>query len=145
MAQADSNISTPAFVDPTRRRFLSQAAGVAAGGTVLALATIPPASAGALDGDLRQAADDLAATDLAIAAIFKTFGDDAEDREDYLKLEEQRDDCIAVLIEVQAASMVGIQAKASALRLKTMIEDYDQHQQIAVSLADDLVGLDHLG
>jgi hypothetical protein len=29
----------------TRRRFLSQAAGVAAGGAVLALATIPPASA----------------------------------------------------------------------------------------------------
>jgi len=32
-------------VDPTRRRFLSQAAGVAAGGAVLTLATIPPASA----------------------------------------------------------------------------------------------------
>jgi hypothetical protein len=29
-------------VDSTRRRFLSQAAGVAAGGTVLALATVPP-------------------------------------------------------------------------------------------------------
>jgi hypothetical protein len=29
-------------VDPTRRRFLSQAAGVAARGTALALATIPP-------------------------------------------------------------------------------------------------------
>ncbi len=29
----------------TRRRFLSRAAGVAAGGAVLALATIPPASA----------------------------------------------------------------------------------------------------
>jgi len=39
MAQADSNISTTAPVDSTRRRFLSQAAGVAAGGTVLALAT----------------------------------------------------------------------------------------------------------
>jgi hypothetical protein len=41
-------------VDPTRRLFLTQAAGIAAGGTVLALATIPPASvlaapAGALD------------------------------------------------------------------------------------------------
>jgi len=32
-------------VDETRRRFLSQAAGLAAGGTALALATIPPASA----------------------------------------------------------------------------------------------------
>jgi hypothetical protein len=32
---------------PSRRRFLHQAAGVAAGGTVLAMATIPPMSAGA--------------------------------------------------------------------------------------------------
>ena len=39
MAQADSNISILASVDPTRRRFLSNAAGVAAGGAVLALAT----------------------------------------------------------------------------------------------------------
>jgi len=37
MAQANSNNSITASVDPTRRRFLSQAAGVAAGGTVLAL------------------------------------------------------------------------------------------------------------
>jgi hypothetical protein len=45
MAQANSNNSITAPVDPTRRRFLSQAASVAAGGTVLALATIPPAPA----------------------------------------------------------------------------------------------------
>jgi hypothetical protein len=49
-------LARPLFppVDSTRRRFLSQAAGVATGGTVLALATIPPgaslaAPAGALD------------------------------------------------------------------------------------------------
>jgi hypothetical protein len=57
MAQADSVHSTPPTntpisqihpVDaPSRRRFLSTAAGIAAGGTVLALATIPPASAAA--------------------------------------------------------------------------------------------------
>ena len=47
MAQADSTISISAPVIPTRRRFLSQAAGVAAGGTVLALAATPPASAAA--------------------------------------------------------------------------------------------------
>lgn len=37
--------SRPMFppVDPTRRRFLTQAAGAAAGGTVLALATVSPA------------------------------------------------------------------------------------------------------
>jgi hypothetical protein len=45
MAQVDSENSTALPADPTRRRFLSNAAGVAAGGTVLALATIPPAPA----------------------------------------------------------------------------------------------------
>jgi hypothetical protein len=52
MAKADSVLSTPptntpiSQVDATsRRRFLSNAAGIAAGGTVLALATIPPAPA----------------------------------------------------------------------------------------------------
>jgi hypothetical protein len=43
MAQATSDNSITAPVVSTRRRFLSQAAGVAAGGTALALATIPPA------------------------------------------------------------------------------------------------------
>ena len=54
MAQANINNSTSMPVDQTRRRFLSRAAGVAAGGAALALATIPPAPAvgapaGALD------------------------------------------------------------------------------------------------
>jgi hypothetical protein len=45
MAQVDSKNTTAAPVDQTRRRFLSQAAGVAAGSAALALATIPPALA----------------------------------------------------------------------------------------------------
>jgi hypothetical protein len=52
MIQADRVHSTPPTNTtisrndtPSRRSFLSQAAGVAAGGTVLALATIPPAPA----------------------------------------------------------------------------------------------------
>lgn len=45
MPQANSDNSTLMPAAQSRRRFLSQAAGVAAGGTVLALATIPPASA----------------------------------------------------------------------------------------------------
>ena len=138
-------IERPMFppIAPTRRRFLSQAAGVAAGGTVLALAALPPASAGADDGALRLAFENLVATDAAIAGLYKTFGDDADSREDYAELEEKRDECIATLVDVPASSMAGIQAKAAALRLKLMIEDCDQHQQIAVSLADDLVCLDH--
>jgi hypothetical protein len=45
MAQVDSENSTSMTAVSTRRRFLSQAASVAAGGTVLALAP-PPALAG---------------------------------------------------------------------------------------------------
>jgi hypothetical protein len=52
MSQADSTNSTPMPAAATRRRFLSQAAGVAAGGTVLALATIPPVSAVAVPAGL---------------------------------------------------------------------------------------------
>jgi hypothetical protein len=50
MAKADSVHSTPPTntpIDPSRRRFLSQAAGIAAGGTVLALTMIEPAPAAA--------------------------------------------------------------------------------------------------
>jgi hypothetical protein len=48
MTQADSVHSTPPTnTSATRRRFLSQSAGMAAGGAVLALATIPLASASA--------------------------------------------------------------------------------------------------
>jgi hypothetical protein len=54
MAQVNSENSTSMPVVQSRRRFLSHTAGVAAGRTVLALATIPPgaaltAPAGALD------------------------------------------------------------------------------------------------
>jgi len=45
MAQVNSENSTSMPVDQTRRRFLSQAAGVAAGSAALAMATIPPALA----------------------------------------------------------------------------------------------------
>jgi hypothetical protein len=45
MAQVDSENTTAMPVVSTRRRFLSQAAGVAAGGTALALVAIPPAPA----------------------------------------------------------------------------------------------------
>ena len=46
MQEADSVHSTPPInTSATRRRFLSQSAGLAAGGAILALATIPPAAA----------------------------------------------------------------------------------------------------
>jgi hypothetical protein len=45
MAQVDSKNTTAAPADQTRRRFLSGAAGIAAGGTALALASLPASAA----------------------------------------------------------------------------------------------------
>jgi hypothetical protein len=50
-----------------------------------------------------------------------------------------RDDAIATLITVRASSTAGIMAKASALQLKVLFEDHERHQEIALSLADDLI------
>jgi hypothetical protein len=52
MAQANSNNSITAAAVPSRRLFLSQAAGLAAGGTALALATVTPTPAAADDSAL---------------------------------------------------------------------------------------------
>ena len=78
MAQADSNISTTAPVDSTRRRFLSQAAGVAAGGTVLALATITPgpstaAPATPLDASKASHPPEVSNPDAEIVAAGRAF------------------------------------------------------------------------
>jgi hypothetical protein len=91
------------------------------------------------DEELVQAAYDLPATDQALRDLCKTFGDDADEREDYLALEDRRDEIIATLITVSAKSMTGIQAKSVCVRLRTLIEDYERHRQVAVSLADDLL------
>jgi hypothetical protein len=98
-----------------------------------------PFDQGALDIELVQAAHDLQAVDQALGNLCRKFGDDADSREEYLALEARRDEHIATLITVPARSTAGVQAKAASVRLKALIEDYDQHQQVAVSLADDLV------
>lgn len=100
-----------------------------------------PANWPEIDGELRKAFEDLVAADAEIAKLHTTYGDDADSREEYLTAEEKRNNSIETLITVPASSMVGIQAKASALRLKVMFEDFESHQQIAVSLADDLACL----
>jgi hypothetical protein len=67
--------------------------------------------------------------------------DEADGRDDYRALEDRRNENIATLVTIQAKSAAGIQAKAASLQLRAMIADQDQHQQISVSLADDLVAL----
>jgi hypothetical protein len=69
MAQVNSENSTDAPVVQSRRRFLSQAAGVAAGGTVLALATIPPVSAVAAPASPLDAANASPALRAAVIAL----------------------------------------------------------------------------
>jgi hypothetical protein len=69
MAQADSNNSTRAPIDSTRRGFLSQAAGLA-GGTALALAIPTPPAAAVSDPvfDLIEAHRKIDATVNAVVA-----------------------------------------------------------------------------
>lgn len=85
-----------------------------------------------------QAARDLQATDQAIRDLHDKFGDDADSRADYHAREHERDGHIATLVAVPALGAPGVQAKAAVLRLRTLIEDYDRHQDVAVSLADDI-------
>jgi hypothetical protein len=93
------------------------------------------------DLELQRAYEDLQAADAAITALHKDFGDEADSREDYGEEEELRDACIEALISQPAWCIDGLQSKASALLLRVMIEDYDSHQQIACSLAEDIVRL----
>jgi hypothetical protein len=127
-------IERPMFppVDPTRRHFLS----VAAAGAMSIAAVSSIAFPVEADAELVRAAQDLAAIDQAFEDLYCTHGRDA----DCLPLGVRRNENIGTLITIQAKSAAGIQAKAASLQLRAMIADQDQHQQIAVSLADDLVG-----
>ena len=93
------------------------------------------------DGELRQASNDLVEIDAAIERLHKKYGDDADSRGDYHELEARRDDAIGTLSSVPASLMIGIKAKASALQLDELVIDFESHQEIAVSLADDLIAL----
>src|ERR1019366_6177650 len=70
MAQADSKNSTTAPVDQTRRGFLSNAASIAAGGTVLAMATTHPAPAIASQRVPDPIMDAIEAHRAAMAAVY---------------------------------------------------------------------------
>lgn len=111
-----------------------------------AVPTVSPALASPdeADRELVQAAALLSATDEAIERMHQDHAasgaiGDADEKPEYAALEDSRDEHIATLITVPATSSAGIRAKATAIRSTRTIEDYDQHQQIAVSLADDLV------
>jgi len=101
-----------------------------------------PANWPEVDGELRQAFEDLVTADSDIDRIHNEHGDEADSRDDYAATNEKRNDSIYTLITVAASSMVGIQAKATALRLRRTFEDFESHQSIALSLADDIASSD---
>jgi hypothetical protein len=132
-------------VSVTRRSLMNSLVALPIVAALPVAAPAMPSTAAAdqstLDAELVQAVHDLQAADRGISDLHDRFGDDADSREDYSALEDRRNEHIATLITVPAKSMTGIQVKAVCVRWRTLIEDYDQHQQVAVSLADDLVQL----
>ena len=135
MAQVDSENSTALPADPTRRRFLSNAAGVAAGGAVLALATIPPAPASAapaspLDPVFALIAEKRAA-DVAHDKAIDTYGefDNRRDRSSDAAIEAWENSAAAChyanevdwkLATTLPTTLAGV---AAVLRLANQIED----------------------
>ncbi|PAY05433.1 hypothetical protein CK489_29050 [Bradyrhizobium sp. UFLA03-84] len=100
-----------------------------------------PANWPEVDGDLRQAVEDMKAHTAAIDRLHRLHGDDADSRDDYAQLEALRDDCITTLIERGALSMVGVLAKATALQQRELLADPERHPRVALSLASDLARL----
>ena len=161
MAQVDSENSTAMPADPTRRSFLSTAAGVAAGSTVLALATIPtalataapaglagPGDAPEVDGEvyeemLTNAYDEIVSQDAKIEEYHIAISDDDErcELQGYLDAEDARSAAIVRLCEIPAGSWRGARAKAAALMMPQIREDDDCAGYLGQSLADDVLRL----
>jgi hypothetical protein len=100
MAQADSNISIPAFVDLTRRRLLSQAAGVAAGSAGLALA-VPPAWASSAADPIFAAIDAFRRADASCVAVDGDIPD---------KLMDRRCDAYSIVLRTRPSTPAGLAA-----------------------------------
>jgi hypothetical protein len=98
------------------------------------------------DGRLVAAAEGLFASEAAIDQLYREHdatGADGEvdERADCRTLFAVQDQHIATLIAVPATSNAGLQAKASVVRAKFMVDGFrPHHKSLAVSLANDLVG-----
>jgi hypothetical protein len=91
------------------------------------------------DTELRKARDEMQVADATIDQLHKLHGNEADGRDDYLQTEAQRDEALDVLATVPATSQHGMIAKAQALSEKRLIEDWQGHGKIAVSLASDVL------
>lgn len=98
------------------------------------------------DQDLVDAAEGLMSAERSIDSLYNEHRrsgaeDEVDERADCLALFEQQNQHIATLITVSATSERGVGAKACVLRWAPLIGRYDDHQQVAVSLADDIARL----
>jgi hypothetical protein len=100
-----------------------------------------PAKWPQVDGDITQALETMLECERAVSDLRDVHGDDADEREDYLELEERREEAIEELSTIKSMSMAGVMAKAAALQNHELIDDYTRHQAVAVSLAEDLAQL----
>lgn len=98
------------------------------------------------DQDLVDAAEGLMSAERSIDSLYEEHRrsgaeGEVDERADCLALFDRQAECIATLITVPAISGRGVQAKAAVVRWKPLIGRYDDHQQVAVSLADDVARL----
>jgi hypothetical protein len=98
-----------------------------------------PASCPQIDSDLTSAACEIEMLDFAIEGLHAKFGDDADSREDYLKASARRCELIELICEQHARSWDGIWAKATVLRLRSIVESYTATQRVAESLSNDIM------
>jgi hypothetical protein len=99
-----------------------------------------------LDGELTNAYERIVLLDEKIAGMVKQLGkDEPEDYPEYLATEDARYDAIDILSAVPAISCAGMKAKASALKLQSVADDYERAGAIADSLTDDILAMADMG
>jgi hypothetical protein len=104
---------------------------------------LPPFAPEAKDLHLSNAVYDVENCDSAIDRLHDKFGDDADSRDDYHGLEDERDVALDVLRSKRARTSNGMVAKARAVSDRRLAEDHKRHGAIATSLANDV--LRHFG
>jgi hypothetical protein len=95
-----------------------------------------------VDGELTDAYEQIVSLDAKIREFFDTISDDDRGtHQGYLEAEDARFDAIDRLSEIPAQSWKGIKAKAAALNMRHIQEDYQSTCALAKSLAEDVLKL----
>jgi hypothetical protein len=89
--------------------------------------------------DLATVADELKTVCEAVEALHRKYGDDADSRKDYLKLEDRRFRLLHIIGSTPALSQSDIEAKAAAIALPETLEDHSFAAHIAGCLAQDIL------